>query len=331
MFRHLFGRAGRRAALVASAFTLLLSTPLQAQAAYPDKPIRLIVPYPAGGAADVMARALAQKLGADLGQTFIIDNRAGASGMVASEAVAKSPPDGYTLMFGALQTHAINPALFKSMRYDPVKDFTPISLTHINPRVLIVSASLQVNTLAELIARAKSKPGALTYGSAGIASSSHLAGAMFEAMAGVDMLHVPYKGSAPLVTDILSGRVDMSFDSYTVYEEHIRSGKVKALGVTAQQRMAVLPNVPTIAEAGLKGYEVLNWLGVLAPPGTPDAIVKRLNSAIAQSMKQSDLRDQLKALGIEPTSSTPEQFAALIRAEIPKWAEVVKRAGATAE
>jgi tripartite-type tricarboxylate transporter receptor subunit TctC len=323
MFKHLI----RQGLLWVGALTLSCG----ALAAYPDKPIRLVVPYPAGGAADVMARALAQKMSADLGQTIVIDNRGGASGMVASESVAKAPADGYTLMFGALQTHAINPALFKSMRYDPVKDFTPISLTHFNPRVLIVSASLQVNSLAELIARAKSKPGAYTYGSAGIASSSHLAGAMFEAMAGVDMLHVPYKGSAPLVTDILSGRVDMSFDSYTVYEEHIRSGKVKALGVTAQERMAVLPNVPTIAEAGLKGYEVLNWLGVLAPAGTPEPIVKRLNSAIVQSMKMPDLRDQLKALGIEPTSSTPEQFAALIRAEIPKWAEVVKRAGATAE
>lgn len=302
-----------------------------AVAAYPDKPIRLVVPFPAGGAADVMARGMALRLGQELGQQVVVDNRGGAGGTTAAEAVVKSPADGYTLFFGTMGTQAINPAMYPRLRYDPLKDFAPISLTHITPRVLVVGPSIPARSIAELVALAKKKPGGLTYGSAGNGSSSHLSGALFEALAGVDMVHVPYKGSSPLVVDVLEGRVDMTFDSYTVYEEHIRSGKVRALGVTSKTRIALLPQVPTIAEAGLKGYDVSNWLGVLAPAGTPKDVIATLHAALGRAMATPSLRTQLVSLGIEPMFSSPEEFGALMRTELPKWAEIVKKSGATVE
>ena len=302
-----------------------------ASAAFPDKPIRLIVPFPAGGAADVMARGMAQRLASELGQQIVIDNRGGAGGTTAAEAAAKSAPDGYTLFFGTMGTHAINAALYPKLRYDPLKDFAPISLTHTTPRVLVVGPSVSAKTVAELVLLAKAKPGGLTYGSAGNGSSSHLSGALFEVLAGVDMVHVPYKGSSPLLVDVLAGRVDLSFDSYTVYEEHIKAGKVRALGVTSAKRMATLPQVPTIAESGLKGYEVSNWLGLFAPAGTPKDLVSTLHAAVGKAMATPALRAQLSALGIEPSFSTPEEFSALIKAELPKWAEIVKKSGASVD
>lgn len=318
-----------RAGLLALAGLCGLST--AASAAYPDKPIRLIVPFPPGGAADVMARGMAQRLGQELGQQIVIDNRGGAGGTTAAEAAVKSPADGYTLFFGTMGTQAINPAIYPKLRYDPQKDFAPISLTHITPRVLIVGPSVAAKSVAELVALARSKPDSLSYGSAGNGSSSHLAGALFESQAGVAMVHVPYKGSSPLLVDVLAGRVDMTFDSYTVYEEHIKAGKVRALGVTSKTRIGALPQVPTIAEAGLKGYDVSNWLGVLAPAGTPKEVIATLHTALGRTMATPALRSQLIALGIEPTSSTPEEFAALVRAELPKWAEIVKKSGATVD
>ncbi len=309
----------------------LLTFSAFAQAAYPDKPIRLIVPFPPGGAADVMARGMAQRLGSELGQLLVIDNRGGAGGTTAAEAAAKSSPDGYTLFFGTMGTHAINAALYPKLRYDPLKDFAPVSLTHITPRVLIVGPSVPAKNIADLIVLAKNKPGGLTYGSAGNGSSSHLSGALFEALAGVNMVHVPYKGSSPLLVDVLSGRIDMTFDSYTVYEEHVKAGKVRPLGVTSKTRMAALPQVPTIAEAGLKGYDVSNWLGVFAPAGTPKDVLATLHAALGRAMATPALRQQLVALGIEPAFGSPEEFTALIRAELPKWADIVKRSGATAD
>ncbi len=310
---------------------LLLCLSGVAFAAFPDKPIRLIVPFPAGGAADVMARGMAQRLGQELGQQIIIDNRGGAGGTTAAEAAAKAPADGYTLFFGTMGTHAINAALYSKLRYDPVKDFAPISLTHITPRVLVVGPSVPAKNIAELIALAKTKPGTLTYGSAGNGSSSHLSGALFEAMAGVDMLHVPYKGSSPLLVDVLAGRIDMTFDSYTVYEEHIKSGKVRPLGVTSKARMGSLPQVPTIAESGLAGYDVSNWLALFAPAGTAKDVLATLHAALGRAMATPELRAQLVALGIEPTFGSPEDLAALIRAELPKWAAIVKKSGAKVE
>ena len=318
-----------RTQLKAACCAALLACSGLAAAAFPDKPIRLIVPFPAGGAADVMARGMAQRLGAELGQPIVIDNRGGAGGTTAAEGAAKSPADGYTLFFGTMGTHAINPALYAKLRYDPLKDFAPISLTHTTPRVLVVGPSVPAKNIAELIALAKK--GTLTYGSAGNGSSSHLAGALFEALTGVKMLHVPYKGSSPLLVDLLAGRVDLTFDSYAIYEQHIKNGKVTALGVTSATRMGALPQVPTIAEAGVKGYDVSNWLGVFAPAGTPKDVLIKIHSALGRAMAAPELKKQLVVLGIEPTFGTPEAFAALIRAELPKWAEIVKKSGASVE
>ena len=319
----------RRTLLVAA---LAAALPVTAwAAAFPDKPLRMVVPFPPGGAADLMARGLAQHLGTQLGQQVIIDNRGGAGGTVAAELVARAPADGYTLLFGTMGTQAINPALYSKLRYDPLKDFAPIALTHTTPRVLVVGPSLQVKSVAELVALARSKKGQLSYGSAGNGSSSHLSGALFESMAGVDLMHVPYKGSAPLLTDLLAGRVDATFDSYPVYEDHIKAGRVRALAVTSRHRMGALPQTPTIAESGLAGYEVSNWLGLLAPAGTPRDVVTALHAAVGKAMANGDMKRQLTSLGIEPSSSSPEDFAALIRSEIPKWALIVKASGAQVE
>ena len=318
----------RRRILLAAA---LAAAPLAAWAAFPERPLRLVVPFPAGGAADLMARGLAQHLGEQLGQQVVVDNRGGAGGTVACEIVARAPADGYTLLFGTMGTQAINPALYSKLRYDPLKDFAPIALTHITPRVLVVGPSVKARNVGELIALARAKTGQLTYGSAGNGSSSHLSGALFESLAGVDLGHVPYKGSAPLLTALLAGRVDATFDSFTVYEEHIKSGRVRALAVTSRTRMAALPQVPTLAEAGLPGYEVSNWLGVLAPAGTPKEIVTALHAAVIRAVADAGMKRQLTALGIEPAASTPDEFSALIRSEIPKWARLVKASGAMVE
>ena len=320
-----------KSSTIAVLIALTALTGSWASAAFPDKPLRLIVPFPAGGAADVMARGMAQRWGEELGQQVIIDNRGGAGGSTAAEAAARAAPDGYTLFFATMGTNAINPALYPKLRYDPLKDFAPISLTHITPRVLVVSAALPAKNVADLVALAKSKTrnDGLTYGSAGSGSSSHLSGALFEMLAGVNMVHIPYKGSAPLLTDMLAGRVDMTFDSYAVYEEHIKSGRVRALGVTSASRMKALPQVPTLAEAGLKGYDVSNWLGVVAPAGTPKEALGVLHAALGRAMATPALRQQLQTLGIEPVFGTPEEFGALMRSEVPKWAGIVKRSGAS--
>jgi tripartite-type tricarboxylate transporter receptor subunit TctC len=300
-------------------------------AAFPDRPLRLIVPFPAGGAADFMARGMASRLATELSQPITVDNRGGAGGAPATEAVARAVPDGYTLLFGTMGTQVINPALYPKLRYDPIKDFAPISLTHITPRVLVVRADLPVKNIAELIALAKKSPGVLTFGSAGSGSSSHLSGALFESLASVDMLHVPYKGSAPVLMDVLAGRIDMSFDSYTVYEEHIKSGKVRALGVTSKVRMSILPQIPTMAESGLPDYEVSNWLGLLAPAGTPKDVLAALHAALGRAMATPALKQQLISLGVEPAFGRSEDFGLLIRTELPKWAALVKKSGAIAD
>lgn len=322
----------RRACLALTQAALLLAAAGGADAAgFPDRALRLVVPFPAGGAADIMARGLAQQLTEQLGQQVVIENRGGAGGTTAAEAVAHAAPDGYTLFFATMGTQAINPSLYPKLRYDPIKDFEYVSLTHTTPRVLVVHPSVPARTVEELIALAKAQPGALTYGSAGNGSSSHLSGALFSSMADVRLLHVPYKGSAPLLNDVLAGRVSMTFDSYAVYAEHIRSGKVRALGVTSLKRMSALPDVPAIAEAGLPGYDVSNWLGLLAPRGTPAAVVDRLHGAVVRGMADESARRRLAGMGIEATSSTPAEFADLVRTEIPKWEAVVKKSGATVD
>ncbi|MGE0312862.1 MAG: tripartite tricarboxylate transporter substrate binding protein [Lautropia sp.] len=299
-----------------------------ASAQYPDRPIRLVVPYPPGGAADVMARTMAEPLAAELGQRVLVENKAGAGGGLGAEQVARAAPDGYTVLFGTMGTQTINPALYPSLPYDPVKDFAPIALTHVTPRVLMVHASLNVSSVKELVALARTRKGGLSYGSAGNGSSSHLSGALFASLANVELLHVPYRGSAPLLTDFLAGRIDIAFENYAVYEKHIKAGTVKAIGVTSAKRMAMLPDIPAIAEAGFEGYDVSNWLGLLAPAGTDAAIVERLNAAARKVADDAALRSKMGAMGIELTATSPAEFAQVIRTDLPRWATLVRQAAA---
>jgi tripartite-type tricarboxylate transporter receptor subunit TctC len=307
-------------------FAVLVAT--TAHAAWPEKPIRLVIPFPAGGGADSMARPLAAKLTTLLGQSVVLDHRAGAGGTIAAEVTATSPPDGYTFMFATVGTHAINASLHTKLRYDPVKDFTPIALTHVAPRVLVVHPSIPATSVKELIAYAKTKPGVLTFGSSGNGGINHLSGELFKTMAGVDMIHVPYKGAAPAAVDLLGGRLSMVFDSVVVWSEHMKTGKVRALGVSGAARTAALPNVPTIAEAGLPGFETANWLGVLGPARTPPEVVARLSAELKTAMADPELRQQMVAVGVDPVYSTPAEFAEIIRKDIVKWAAVVKATGA---
>jgi tripartite-type tricarboxylate transporter receptor subunit TctC len=297
-------------------------------AAYPDKPIRLIVPFPAGGATDFMARSLAQKLSERLGQPIVVDNRGGAGGTIGAEAVASAPPDGYTLLFSTMGVLAINPSLYDKLRYDPVKDFAPVSLTHATANLLVVHPSVPAKDVKELIALAKARPGTLTFGSSGNGTSSHLSGELFKSMAGIDITHVPYKGTGPALTDLLTGRISMMIDTVSVHVENVNAGKLRALGVTSAKRTPSLPNVPTIAEAGLPGFDVSIWLGVLAPAKTPPDIVARLNSEIRKVMTEPEMKAQLVKAGIDPLTSTPDEFAATIKNDMAKWGKVVKASGA---
>ena len=314
--------------LAALASLALFST--AASSAWPEKPLRLIIPFTPGGAADLMARSLSTRLTEGLGQQVITDYKGGAGGIIAAEAAATAPADGYTLFFGTVGTQAINLALYKKLPYDPVKQFAPVSITHAIPRVLVIHPSIPAKNVAELIAYGKANPGKLTFSSAGSGSTSHLAGELFKSMAGVDMTHVAYKGSAPAMTDLLSGRIAMTFDSVTVYAPHIKSGKVLALGVTSLKPIGVLADVPPIANT-LAGFDVSNWAGVFVPAATPRDIITRLNAETRKAMADPESRKLLIANGIEPLSSSPEELAAIIRADIPKWDKVIKASGATAD
>ena len=304
-------------------------TGLPVQAAdYPDRPIRLVVPFPAGGATDLMARTMGDKLTQRLGQPIVIDNRAGAGGGVGAEAVARAAPDGYTLLFATMGSLTINPALYKKLRYDPLKDFEPIALTHSTSNLLVVNPAVPVHSVAELIALARQKPGELTFASAGNGTTSHLSGELFKSLAKVELTHVPYKGSAPAMSDFLGGRTSMMFDTASNFVEYVRAGRLRALGLTGRKRSPAMPEVPTIAEApGMGDYELSLWLGVLAPAGTPKEIVERLHREIDRTMSEPDMVRQMAAAGIDVRLGSPQEFAALIRSDTAKWAEVVKRAG----
>ena len=295
---------------------------------YPNHAIRLVVPFPAGGTTDILARAAAQKLTESLGQPVVVDNRPGAGGNIGADVVAKSAPDGYTLLMGTVGTHAINPSLYTKMPYDHVKDFVPVVLVAGVPNVLVVNPSVPVNSVADLIKLAKSKPGAINFASSGSGTSIHLSGELFKTMAGVDMTHVPYKGSAPALTDLIGGQVQVMFDNLPSALPQIKGGKLRAIAVTSLKRAPVLPDVPTIAESGLPGFEASSWFGVLAPAGTPAPVVARLNAEVNKWLQSPEAREQLLAQGAVAAGGTPEQFAAHIRAETEKWAKVVKASGA---
>ena len=315
-------------ALLAALFVVTLAgaLPVCAQE-YPRKPIRLIVPFAPGGGNDTVARAIAQSAGTSLGQPVIVDNRAGAGGMLGAELAARAPPDGYTLFLGGVGSHAINPNLHAKLPYDPVKDFAPITLIASAPSVLVVNPSLPARTLAEFTALAKASPGRINYASNGNGSSAQLAAVLYESMAGVQMVHVPYKGLAPALVDLLAGEVQAMFSSVVAIVPNIKAGRLRALAVTGKRRAALLPEVPTLDESGVPGYEAGSWYGILAPAGTPQAVVAKLHEAIVRALAQPEVRERLVSEGAEVIGSTPEAFAAHITAELARMGKLIRDAG----
>ncbi|HEY6240526.1 MAG TPA: tripartite tricarboxylate transporter substrate binding protein [Burkholderiales bacterium] len=299
--------------------------------AYPARPIRLIVPFPPGGSTDILGRALAQKLAEGLAQPVVIDNRPGAGGSIGSETAAKAVPDGYTLLMGQLGPLAVSPAIYKNLPYDPVKSFAPVSLMAIVPSVLVVNPQVPAASAAELIAYARANPGKLTYGSAGTGSTSHLTTEYFKLETGTDILHVPYKGVGPMLTDLISGQLSIGINGAPAVMQHVNSGRLRALAVTGLKRLPSLPRIPTLDEAGVKGFDASGWYGIVAPAGTPREIVTRLNAEIGRIMQTPELRARLDNEGAIPAAGSPGEFAAFIASEIARWGAVLKRAGIEAQ
>ncbi|MFM9982234.1 MAG: Bug family tripartite tricarboxylate transporter substrate binding protein [Burkholderiales bacterium] len=314
-----------KALLVAGAL-LAGSLPASAQP-YPNRPLRIVVPFPPGGGTDIGTRIVAQKLQEAWGQAVIVENKPGAAGIVGTELTAKSAPDGYTFMMGNIGTHAINVSLYKKLAYDPVKDFAPVSMVADLPLLLLVHPSVPANSVKELIALAKSQPGKLNFSSSGAGGSMHVAAELFKSMTGVDMVHIPYKGGAPAVADLLSGQVALSFSTVLETIQHVKAGKVRALAVTNDHRSIALPDLPTIAEAGLPGYQSISWLALFAPAGTPKEIVNKVSAESVRILKLPDVKERLLAQGAEPIGSTPEQLAAILAADIAKYAKVIRESG----
>ncbi len=302
----------------------------QAQA-YPSKPIRFVVPYPAGGPLDTVARLLAQKVSESTKQPVIVDNKPGAGGNIGADAVAKALPDGYTILMGAVATHAINPTLYSGIPYDPIKDFAPVTMVASTPNVLIVNPSVPAANVKEFIAYAKANPGKLNFGSGSTGSAGHLAGELFKAMAGVEMTHVPYKGAAPAMQDLIGGQVQLMFDNLASALGQVRAGKVKALAVTTAKRSALAPDLPTIAESGLPGFDISTWFGIFVPAATSREVVGRLHAEFTRALGAPDVRERMLNLGAEPVGNRPEEFAAYIASELVKYARVIKASGAKAD
>ena len=296
--------------------------------AYPNKPLRLIVPFAAGGTGDVLGRLLAAKLSDGLGQAVVVDFKPGAGTTLGTDYVAKSPPDGYTILFSASTTMSINASLYAKLAYDTLKDLAPVSMLAAIPNMLVANHALAANTVPELIALAKASPGKLNYASPGSGTTPHLAGELFKMAAGINMVHVPYKGAGPAIVDVLGGHVPMLFDNIPSVQPQVTSGKMKAIGVTSAKRSPAMPNVPTFAEAGLAGFEANSWWAILAPAGTPKDIIARLNTEVVKALNDPGLRERFIGLGADPAPSTPEEAAAHIRAEVAKWAGIVKASGA---
>ncbi|MDR3064076.1 MULTISPECIES: tripartite tricarboxylate transporter substrate binding protein [Comamonas] len=294
---------------------------------WPSKPIRWIVPFPPGGAMDAIARTLGEKAARTLGQPFVIENRPGAGGNIGADFVAKSPADGYTLMITSIGM-ATNKPLYRKLSYDPIKDFAPVGVLAVVPNILVTNSTQpQIKSVADVVAAAKAAPGKLTYASAGNGTSIHLAGEVFTSLAGVNMLHIPYKGSGPAVSDLLGGQVNYMFDSITSARPHIQSGKLRALAVTTAKRSTSMPDVPTMEEAGIKGYEVSPWFAAFMPAGTPPAIVKKLNQTFVAAMKQPDVIERFQAIGAEVVGSTPEEAARHLQAESQRWTRLINERG----
>ncbi|OVZ56353.1 MFS transporter [Pigmentiphaga sp. NML080357] len=293
---------------------------------YPVRPVKLVSPWAPGGANDIFCRALAQKLSESLGQPVVVENRPGAAGTIGSDFVAKAPADGYTLVMGSSPTHSIAPGLYPRLPYDPMRDFTPITLAAVVPNILVVHPSLPIRSVPELIDYAKAHPRQLNFSSTGNGSSQHLFGELFKYLARVDIVHVPYKGTGPALNDLLSGQVQMAFENPPALLPHIQAGRLRALAVAGSKRSASLPDLPTVAEAGLPGYDVAVWFGIFAPAGTPQPVVARLHKDIAAALASPDIKTRMDGFGAEIIGTGPEQFDAHLRAEIPKWAAIIKAA-----
>ncbi len=304
--------------------------PAFAQDKWPSKPIKYVVPFPPGGTTDILARLIGAKLSMALGQPVLVENKPGAGGNIGSDFVAKSAPDGYTILGGTISSHAINVSMYKEMPYDPVKDFVPVTLIGTNANVLVVGTKSPAMTAQELIAQAKAKPGSLSFASAGNGTSQHLSGELFKAMAGLDMVHIPYKGSAPAIQDVMAGQVPLMFDTTVVAAPHVKAGTIRALAVTSTKRVKGMESIPTLSEAGVPGYQLVSWQGIFVPAGTPKDIVIRLNAELVKIIALPDIRERLDTLGVDPVANTSEEFAVFQKAEIAKWAKVVKDAKITA-
>ena len=321
----------RRLAAVAFALAAALApfaAAAQGTSAYPTRPAKIVVPFPPGGPLDVVSRALAQKLTEAWGQSVVVDNRPGAGGNIGADLVAKAAPDGYTMLMGALSTHAVNPSLYAKMPYDAVKDFAPITLVAVTPNVLVVNPALPVHSVKELIAYAKAHPNQLSFGSGSNGSAGHLAGELFKVDTGVDIVHVPFKGGAPALQALLAGDTQLMFDNLANSMPQVKAGRLRALAVTTAQRSKLAPELPTMAEAGVPGFDISTWFGLFAPAGTAPDIVAKWNAAVVRILDSAEMRERLEAQGAEPAPSTPAQFAAFIAAEVPKYARIVKASGA---
>jgi tripartite-type tricarboxylate transporter receptor subunit TctC len=297
----------------------------QAQDKYPSRPVRIIVPSPPAGGTDIIARVLAQKFSTAFGQQFIVENRPGAGNMIGIESVARSAPDGYTLLM-VPSTLALNSVLYKKVNYDPIKDFAPITIAATAPNVLVVNPTVPAKTLVEFVALAKKKPGELTYGTPGIGTSPHMSMELLKSMAGLDIQHIPYRGTAPAVTDIISGQIHAMFANALTAKPQVDSGKVRALAVSGPKRIAAMPDVPPVAQAGVPGYEAMQWYGLLAPAGTPNDIMVRLHAEATKALQTDEMKEKLATDGAEPVGSTSAEFAALIKSELDKWAKVARAA-----
>lgn len=313
--------------LAAAMLPLVMAQPAALADQYPSRTITWVVPFPPGGAMDTISRTLGEAMSQDLGQAIVVENRPGAGGNIGVQAVSRAKPDGYTIMVVA-NGMAVNPSLYKQLSYDPIKDFEPISLLAYVPNILVTQSSRKdVNSVADVLALAKADPEKYTYASAGVGTSIHLAGELFKSLGQVDMLHIPYKGSGPAVTDLLGGQVDFMFDSITSAKPHIDSGKLKALAVTTPKRSATMPDVPTVAESGLAGYDLTPWFATFAPAGTQPEIIARLNKAMLDAMQSPKVQTTFKAVGAEVVGSSPEELKTYLAAETNKWAKIIKDAG----
>ena len=299
-----------------------------AQADYPTKPIRLIVPFPPGGGTDILSRLVANRLTETLGWQIVVDNRGGAGGNIGLQAAAQAAPDGYTMVMGQTSNLAINPSLYSKLPYDPVKDFVPVSLVSASPIALVVSAKSPYKTLGEFVAAAKAKPGQLTFASPGSGTVAHLTGELFQRTAGIKYIHVPYKGAAQALPDLIGGRLDLYSSSLETAMPHMKAGTIRALALTSAQRVSVVPDVPTVSESGYKGFQATTWFGILVPKGTPDAMVNKLTAEITKVLQLPDMKERMAATGGLPVKTGPKEFSALLRSEIERWSRVVKESGA---